>query len=287
MNADRAAGASQAGSSQAGASQQAVIASVRHEVIVNAPIERAFRVFTDGFGRWWPKNHTIASFPVDRSIIEPWVGGRCFDRGADGSECDWGQVLAWEPPARLVLAWQVDGTWSYEPEVDNASRVTVSFAALGGQTRITLVHDEFERHLKAGPDLADGVRDGWGTALHLFADAAESQSAAAPAARAAPAAPPPGKYVLSYQSVPDFQPLAQRHYPAHYARLMAFHERGDLLLVGVLLEPVNGDTMSVFASREAAEEFVAGDPFILNKVVASWSIRPWREILYRHGTDAG
>ena len=93
MNADRSPRASQAGTSQ-----PAVIASVRHEVIVNAPIERAFRVFTDGFGRWWPKNHTIASFPVDRSIIEPWVGGRCFDRGADGSECDWGQVLAWEPP---------------------------------------------------------------------------------------------------------------------------------------------------------------------------------------------
>jgi len=183
---DRAGARLVARASQAGASQQAVIASVRHEVIVNAPIERAFRVFTDGFGRWWPKNHTIASFPVDRSIIEPWAGGRCFDRGADGSECDWGQVLAWEPPTRLVLAWQVDGTWSYEPEVDNASRVTVSFAALGGQTRLTLVHDEFERHLKAGPHLADGVRDGWGTALHLFADAAGSQSAAGPAARAAP-----------------------------------------------------------------------------------------------------
>jgi uncharacterized protein YndB with AHSA1/START domain/uncharacterized protein YciI len=287
MNADRPAGADQAGAGQAGPSKPAVIAPVRHEIVVNAPIERAFRVFTDGFGRWWPKTHTIASFPVDRAIIEPWVGGRCFDRGADGRECDWGQVLAWEPPARLVLAWQVDGTWSYEPEVVNASRVTISFAALGGQTRVTVVHDEFERHLNAGPDLADGVRDGWGTALRLFADAAEPDSAAAPAAQAAPADPPPCKYVLSYESVPDFRPLARQHYPAHYARLMTFHERGDLLMVGMLLEPANGDAMGVFASREAAEEFVAEDPFILNKVVASWSIRPWQEIFHHRGTDAG
>jgi uncharacterized protein YndB with AHSA1/START domain len=156
---------------------QAVIAPVRHEVLVNAPVERAFRVFTDGFGRWWPKAHTIASFPVERAIIEPWAGGRCFDRGADGRECDWGRVLVWEPPSRLVLAWQVDGNWSYEPEVDNASRVTISFAPAGGQTRVTLVHDEFERHLKAGPELAGGVRDGWGSALGQFAAEAEDAEA--------------------------------------------------------------------------------------------------------------
>ncbi|MGH3410582.1 MAG: SRPBCC family protein, partial [Streptosporangiaceae bacterium] len=176
MSADRTGGAGQTGADQTGASRPAVIAPVRHEVVVNAPIERAFRVFTDDFGRWWPKAHTIASFPVDRAIIESWAGGRCFDRGADGRECDWGQVLVWEPPVRLVLAWQVDGAWSYEPEVANASRVTISFAALGGQTRVTLVHDEFERHLNAGPDLADGVRDGWGTALRQFAGAAEPDS---------------------------------------------------------------------------------------------------------------
>lgn len=268
MNADREPG------------QQAVIAPVRHEVLVNAPIERAFRVFTDGFGRWWPKAHTIASFPVERAIIEPWAGGRCFDRGADGRECDWGQVLVWEPPSRLVLAWQVDGNWSYEPEVDNSSRVTVSFAPLGGQTLVTLVHDEFERHLKAGPELAEGVGDGWGSALGQFATEAA-------AAEAAPAAGPlPAKYVLSYHSVPDFLPLAQQHFPAHFARLTAFHQRGELLMVGTLLDPPNGDALGVFASREAAEEFVAGDPFVVNKVVASWSVRPWQEILYRHAEDA-
>jgi uncharacterized protein YndB with AHSA1/START domain len=152
---------------------QAVIAPVRHQIVVNATAERAFRVFTDGFGTWWPKAHTISPVPVERAIIEPRAGGRCYDRGTDGSECDWGQVLVWEPPVRLVLAWQVDGTWSYEPEVENSSRVTITFTPLGDQTQVTLVHDEFERHLTGGQDLAGGVRDGWGGALRAFAAAAE------------------------------------------------------------------------------------------------------------------
>jgi uncharacterized protein YciI/uncharacterized protein YndB with AHSA1/START domain len=270
---------------------QAVIAPVRHQIVVNADAERAFRVFTDGFGTWWPKTHTISPVPVERAIIEPQAGGRCYDLATDGSECDWGRVLAWEPPARLVLAWQVDGTWSYEPDVENASRVTITFTPLGDRTQVTLVHDEFERHRGAGRELADGVRDGWGGALRAFAAAAEDSPAeAAPAAGQAaagraPADRPVPKYVLTYHSVPGFAPLARQHFPAHYARLVAFRERGDLLLVGTLAEPVNGDALAVFTSREAAEEFVAEDPFVLNQVVASYTIRPWQEIFYRPGQD--
>lgn len=256
---------------------QSVIAPVRHQVVVNAPADRAFAVFTDGFGTWWPKTHTISKVPVERAIIEPRAGGRCYDLGTDGSECDWGHVLAWEPPARLVLAWQVDGSWSYEPRLDNASRVTVTFTALGDKTQVTLVHDEFERHLHGGSALAEGVRDGWGSALRAFATAAEE----AAATQAARAADPPCKYVMTYYSVPDYAPLARQHFPAHYARLMEFHARGDLLLVGLLTEPMNGEAMAVFTSREAAEEFIEDDPFIAHNVIDRWTIRPWREILYR------
>lgn len=89
------------------------------------------------------------------------------------------------------------------------------------------------------------------------------------------------KYVMTYRSVDDFLPLAQQHFPAHAERLHEFHGRGVLLMVGTFDEPMNGDAMAIFTSREAAEEFVAGDPFVLNGVVASWSIRPWDEILQR------
>jgi len=89
------------------------------------------------------------------------------------------------------------------------------------------------------------------------------------------------KYVMTYRAVEDFLPLAQENFPAHAVRLREFHDRGDLLMVGTFDEPMNGDAMGIFASREAAEEFVAGDPFVVNGVVASWTVRPWNEVLHQ------
>jgi uncharacterized protein YciI len=87
------------------------------------------------------------------------------------------------------------------------------------------------------------------------------------------------KYVMTYRAVEDFLPLARQHGPAHVARLHEFHDRGELLLVGTLGEPMNGDALGVFTTREAAEEFIAGDPFVVHGVVAGWTVRPWNEVL--------
>ena len=87
------------------------------------------------------------------------------------------------------------------------------------------------------------------------------------------------KYVMTYRAVEDFMPLAQQHYPAHAERLREFADRGVLLMVGTFDEPMDGTAMGVFTTREAAEEFIAGDPFVLGGVVASWSVRPWDEVL--------
>jgi uncharacterized protein len=87
------------------------------------------------------------------------------------------------------------------------------------------------------------------------------------------------KYVMTYRAVEDFLPLAQQHHAAHSARVDEFARRGVLLMVGTFTEPVNGEAMGVFTTREAAEEFIAGDPFVLNGVVASWTVRPWDEVL--------
>ena len=87
------------------------------------------------------------------------------------------------------------------------------------------------------------------------------------------------KYFMTYRAVDDFLPLAQANFPAHRARLDEFAARGVLLLAGPLGEPSNGDAISVFTTREAAEEFAAGDPFVLGGVVAEWSVRPWNEVL--------
>lgn len=87
------------------------------------------------------------------------------------------------------------------------------------------------------------------------------------------------KVLMTYRSVPDFLPLAQRHGPAHVARLHEFHDRGVLLMAGTLQEPMDGDAVAVFTGREAAEEFLAGDPFVRGGVVADWQLRPWDEVL--------
>ncbi|MBB3674535.1 YciI family protein [Modestobacter versicolor] len=87
------------------------------------------------------------------------------------------------------------------------------------------------------------------------------------------------KYVMTYRAVEDFLPLAQQHGAAHVARLHEFHDRGVLLMVGTMAEPVDGEAMGVFTSREAAEEFIAGDPFVLHGVVAEWGVRAWDEVL--------
>ena len=91
------------------------------------------------------------------------------------------------------------------------------------------------------------------------------------------AMPEPTRWVMTYHAVPDFLPLAQEHGPGHAARLREFHARGQVLMAGPLTEPFDGDALAVFTSREAAEEFVAGDPFVQGGVVASWTIRPWIE----------
>jgi uncharacterized protein YciI len=85
------------------------------------------------------------------------------------------------------------------------------------------------------------------------------------------------KYVVSYQSIPDFESLADQHFPAHLDHLQSFHRRGVLIAMGPLQEPYNGEGLGVFTTLEAAEEFVATDPFVIHGVIARHSIRAWQE----------
>jgi uncharacterized protein YndB with AHSA1/START domain len=146
--------------------------AVKHTLSVDAPIERAFAVFTDGFGRWWPASHHIGRTDMIDAVIEPRSGGRWYERNADGSECDWGHVIAWEPPGRVLLAWQLDADWRYDPEL--ITEVEVRFDADGERTRVTLEH----RHLERMGARADEVRraidspEGWRGILTRYAEAA-------------------------------------------------------------------------------------------------------------------
>jgi hypothetical protein len=101
--------------------------TVQRSVAVKAGLEHAFNVFTTGFDTWWPRSHSIGKSGLQKAIIEARLGGRCYQLSVDGSECDWGRILVWEPPRRFVLAWQLNPKWECEPDLTRASEVEVSF----------------------------------------------------------------------------------------------------------------------------------------------------------------
>jgi uncharacterized protein YndB with AHSA1/START domain len=158
---------------------------VRKTVTVKTSAERAFQVFTEGFDTWWPRSHSIGGLPLKKAVIETKVGGRCYQESVDGTECDWGRVIVWEPPRRFVLAWQLNAEWQYEPDIAQASEVEVRFTPESdGSTRVDLEHRHFERHGAAGGVIRSGVDspNGWGSLLALFAEtAAPSQPPLVPA----------------------------------------------------------------------------------------------------------
>jgi uncharacterized protein YndB with AHSA1/START domain len=141
---------------------------------VALPIENAFRFFTESFNTWWPPQFHIGQADIAEAILEGRVGGRWYERGVDGTECDWGHVRVWEPPHRLVVTWQINGYWQYDPDPDHASEVEVRFSADGpDQTVVDLVHGHLDR-LVAGQQLRDGITGGggWDLLLETFAEAA-------------------------------------------------------------------------------------------------------------------
>ncbi len=142
--------------------------SVRTEIIVDVPIERAFRVFTDRFDHIKPREHNMLAVSIAQSVFEPKVGGRIYDRGIDGSECQWGRVLAYEPPTRLVFSWDISPHWQIETDPARSSEVEVRFIADGERrTRVELEHRHLERHGEGWQGLAAGVRGDRGWPLYL------------------------------------------------------------------------------------------------------------------------
>ena len=147
--------------------------SVRHEVVVSAPIDRAFSVFTEGFGSFKPPEHNMLGVDIAETIFEPREGGHIYDRGVDGSECRWARVLAYEPPERVILAWQLNEQWQYDPDPAHASEVEVRFITeTPDRTRVELEHRNLDRHGEGWEGLRAGVDsgDGWPLYLRRFAD---------------------------------------------------------------------------------------------------------------------
>jgi len=144
-------------------------APVRKSLRVKAPPARAFEIFTAGMSRWWLKTHTISKTksPIKEITIEPRQGGRWFERGEDGSECDWGHVLAWEPPARLLLAWQINGQWQFDPNL--VTEVEIRFSPDASGTKVELEHRYLERLGDTAETMRTAFDRGWMALLESFA----------------------------------------------------------------------------------------------------------------------
>ncbi|KGI70150.1 SRPBCC family protein [Mycolicibacterium rufum] len=141
---------------------------IRRRIVVNAPVEHAFRVFTEKFGDFKPRDHNLLSVPITATVFEPRVGGRIYDIGSDGSRCAWARVLAFEPPTRVVFSWDIGPTWQVEADESKTSEVEVRFIAeAADRTRVELEHRHLDRHGDGWRSVADGVGGDAGWPLYL------------------------------------------------------------------------------------------------------------------------
>jgi len=141
---------------------------VRRHIVVDAPIARAFAVFTERFGDFKPPEHNLLGAEIAETVFEPRVGGHIYDRAVDGSECHWARVLAFEPPDRVVFSWDISPYWQIESDLNHTSEVEVRFVAESSQrTRVELEHRNLERHGQGWEGVRDGVADDQGWPLYL------------------------------------------------------------------------------------------------------------------------
>jgi uncharacterized protein YndB with AHSA1/START domain len=149
--------------------------AVRTSIVVDAPIDRAFNVFTEDIGSWWPEDHHILQAELAEMVFEPRAGGHVYDRGLDGSECRRARVLAYEPPERILISWDISLQWQLESDPAKTSEIEVRFVPQGpNQTRVELEHRGLERHGDGWQQMRDAVGspDGWNRGLGRFAQAA-------------------------------------------------------------------------------------------------------------------
>lgn len=159
--------------------QQSAASTVRHSIVVEAPISEAFRVFTEDFGRFKPPEHNLLAAAIAETVFEARVGGHVFDRGVDGSVCRWARVLAYDPPNRVVISWDISPYWQIESDPDKTSEVEVLFHVESPtQTRVELEHRHLYRHGDGWEGVRDGVDNdqGWPLYLRRYAELFNGQA---------------------------------------------------------------------------------------------------------------
>jgi uncharacterized protein YndB with AHSA1/START domain len=154
-------------------STQTADTSVRASIVVEAPLERAFSVFTDDIGTWFPREYNLLDVDIAERVFEPREGGRVYDRGVDGSECHWARVLAYEPPQRVVISWDISPRWQIETDPEKTSEIEVRFIPEAPErTRVELEHRNLDRHGEGWEQTRESVAGdgGWPGCLRAFGE---------------------------------------------------------------------------------------------------------------------
>jgi uncharacterized protein YndB with AHSA1/START domain len=150
------------------------IAPIIRRVTVKASPAHAFELFSSRMHAWWPEGMTIGEKPRAEIVIEPRVGGAWFERGQAGRQTQWGDVLAWEPPSRLLLAWRINSQWTYDPGL--TTEVELTFVAAPGGTEVTLEHRNLERFGASAAQHAESLGSGWPGILAAYAQFTDTQT---------------------------------------------------------------------------------------------------------------
>lgn len=251
---------------------------------VEAPIARAFHVFTAEIGTWWDDDKHILQAPLAEMVFEPFVGGNIIDRGTDGSECRWARVLAYEPPHRVRFSWDINVRWEIETDHDRTSEVEIAFSELTPErTRVVLTHRHLDRHGEGWEGMRDAVAGGWsldplatridtanrvaGRELPVVGDAAMRERLAASAGYTAMLLRTTDAFVR-----PAVDPIVWEH-GRHNMAL------GDAGLLAVVL-PVGDDTdlagIGVFAADPATTSAIMDDDPGVRAGIFTYDVHPVR-----------
>jgi uncharacterized protein YndB with AHSA1/START domain len=153
-----------------------VPAPIRKEIVVPASQAKTFELFTSRMTQWWFPGNGIGASPFKDIVLQPRKGGRWFERAEDGTETNWGDVLEWEPPVRILLAWRIDGTWKFDPRFDTTLEISFEDAGMG-MTRVRLEHRDLDRFGEAGLKTVEAMDGGWGKLLERFGSLVERHAA--------------------------------------------------------------------------------------------------------------
>jgi uncharacterized protein YndB with AHSA1/START domain len=249
------------------------------EATIDAPIDRAFEVFTIGIGSWWDANKHILQAPLARMEFQPWVGGRIIDHGTDGSTCAWARILAYEAPHRVIFSWDITTSWTVETDPAKASEVEITFDALEpARTRVVLTHRHLDRHGDGWEGMRDAVSSGWnldGFRAHLAApqplpwisdDAMRARLAGSAAYTA----------VVLHPTEQLIRPTVDPIIWAHGRRNMALISAGIAPIITPVTSPGGPSGFAIFTTDpHATREILDGDPGVVAGIF-TYEIHPVR-----------